>query len=726
MGRSISKKVIYLAFIIFLLFPFTSFNSLFFRTHKFNYNISRTALADDTPDVDMNDLPDIDYDVLNELWYEPKVEMLIITPNGSQDFVNAVTPLMDWKNEKGVKTIILSNFSLYPGNDNATKIRNMIKSFYEKENIQWVLLAGDAQDDLIPIRKTYNPDVFDYNQLFGGSEYESAGIQYYKPTDFYYADLTGTWDDNNNNKWGESAEKTKDNINKDEIEWIPDVYVGRFPANDAFELEIMVSKSLKYETNPEIGEWMNKMLLAGAISSSTPLEDEAVLTTYIWSNYVLNKMNFTHLHRTASPYNPPIPPATNRQEDLTSTNIASELDLGYSTAIIASHGSSTFFEDYLGNIYTVGQATLAKNNNTPTLIYGDACTTTPYDISDDNNIGENLIKKENAGAIGYIGGMRVTWYFEDDDELAMLNRGNAKLFWEEFFEQKKFQQGKALYDSKVTYMESDHFTEGWGSLDQEWERKNILSYNLLGDPEVDIYTNKPLNATNPFTEKVYEGQLIKSIIRDANGSIVPYARVHMRTNGGKYRTVYANIKGEVNFRIPVQANEPYNVTITGHNLIPTYLNFTTLPDSIDPDFLDDKTSPKEPTVSSNILFDAEVIDLQSGIQSVYLLQSRNDDFDNYEYYEMSNSFKDDKEDFKCTIDKLKPGDYYFLLLARDWANNVEILDDNSFKISIPVPIMDYILIITSLMIVGVVGISALVIYKKNKDYFQLIKRFEEI
>jgi len=93
---------------------------------------------------------------------------------------------------------------------------------------------------------------------------------------------------------------------------------------------------------------------------------------------------------------------------------------------------------------------------------------------------------------------------------------------------------------------------------------------------------------------------------------------------------------------------------------------------------------------------------------------------------MSNSFKDDKEDFKCTIDKLKPGDYYFLLLARDWANNVEILDDNSFKISIPVPIMDYILIITSIMIVGVVGISALVIYKKNKEYLRVLKRFEKI
>jgi len=510
----------------------------------------------------LDELPDIDYEILNKLWYDPKVEMLIITPEGNSGFFNAVKPLMDWKNEKGVKTIILNNYSLYGNGDDAENIRNMIKYYHERENIQWVLLCGDTDPGLIPIREVYNPDVVDVGQ----GDHESVGGDYYKPTDFYYSDLTGTWDPNDNGKWGESEEKTKDNINADEIEWTPDVYVGRFPADDAYELEVMVNKSLKYEVNPEYGDWMNRMLLAGAVSSLSPnLEDEAVLTSYIWNNYVSDEMEFTHLHKDYSPYDPPVPPAPNRQEPLTTINIDSELNtVGYSAVLIASHGFLTDFTDVNeGNIYTAAQASSSNNIDKPVLFYGDACTTSPYDI--DGSIGELLIKRPAAGAIGYIGGMRVTWYFEDDGDLAMLNRGNAKLFWEEFFEEKKFQQGKALYDSKVAYMESDHFTEGWGSLDQEWERKNILSYNLLGDPEVDVYTNKPLNATNPFTENIYEGQLIKSIIRDNNGSIVPYARVHMRTNDGKYRTVYADIQGEVNFRVPAQANENYNVTITGHN-----------------------------------------------------------------------------------------------------------------------------------------------------------------
>jgi len=33
---------------------------------------------------------------------------------------------------------------------------------------------------------------------------------------------------------------------------------------------------------------------------------------------------------------------------------------------------------------------------------------------------------------------------------------DAKLFWEEFFLNKKFQQGRALFDSKVAYINSDY------------------------------------------------------------------------------------------------------------------------------------------------------------------------------------------------------------------------------------------------------------------------------
>ena len=720
MGRSISRNVIYFAFIIILLFPFTSFNYLFFRTHILNYDISRTALADDTPDVDMDELPDIPYEELNEMWYDPKIEMLIITPEGDDGFYNAVKPLRDWKNEKGVKTIILNNYSLYGDGDPAEDIRDMIKFYYEKENIQWVLLCGDVESGLIPIREVLNDDVGFWD------ESEKVGSADYKPTDYYYADLTGTWDSNGNGVYGESTFKTG---GQDEIDWIPEVYVGRLPAGDVNELGEMINKTLKYEIDPYIEDWMGKMLLGGGISDlpgggDVDGEDEARLTTYIWQHYTQYEMNFTHLiNFNAAYYTPP-----GTYSPLTRNNFNNSLTSGYSTVLFAGHGDIGLYTDWEEPIiYNYDDAIVSNNIDMPSLIYADACSTSTYD-QNDNSIGETLIKRPNSGAIGYIGSLRVTWYMPDDLELEIMNRANAKLFWKEFFQNKKFQQGKALYDSKVSYINSDYFKNERVNAENydEPERKNLLTYCLLGDPEIDIYTDKPANASNPFAQSIYEGQLITSTIKDINGKSVPYARVHLKTSDGKYRTVYGDINGKVSFRLPAQPHEAFNVTITGHNLIPSYFNFTTLSDNSKPDFIDDDCTPEDPTVSDNICFDIEVHDSQSGIESVYLLLSKDDDFDNYEYFEMSNSFKDDKEDYKYTIDKLKSGDYYFLILARDWANNVEILDESSFKISIPVPLMDYILIITSLMIVGLVGISALVIYKKNKESFQLLKRFEEI
>ncbi|MFX1587286.1 MAG: C25 family cysteine peptidase, partial [Promethearchaeota archaeon] len=190
----------FIALILLLSIPFRYHNkSDDFKSDPVNY----LKLSTNSSNIDFSKLPEINYDI----WYEPKVEMLVITPNNS-DFIDAITPLVEWKNNKGLKTIILSNFSEYSGRDDAERIRNMIKSYYERENIKWVLLIGDAQENLIPIRYVYNPDVI----VVGPPEREhwnNDWDNHYKPTDFYYADLNGSWDEDNDNIFGESAEYNK-------------------------------------------------------------------------------------------------------------------------------------------------------------------------------------------------------------------------------------------------------------------------------------------------------------------------------------------------------------------------------------------------------------------------------------------------------------------------------------------------------------------------------------
>ncbi len=720
MVRLFSKKFIYFSIFLLIFSPLINISfSLYFINAEENNLFNNVRISNAYLDVNLSILPDIDYTSLNDAWYRPKIEMLIITPD-NQSFIDAVKPLMEWKNEKGVKTIILSNFSSYYGVDDAERIRNMIKWYYERENIRWVLLAGDAQNDIIPIRKVYNPDALRYGQ----GRTETVGGEYLKPTDYYYADLDGTWNSDGDEYWGEAPQDNSYGL--DEISWDPEVYVGRFPASNANELGIMVNKTLKYETNPEIGDWMNRMLLAGGISDTTfqappDGEDESRLTTYIWQNYVASEMNFTHLWRSTY-YTPPDP-----KEPLTAASFKREINNSYSTVIFAGHGSPWVYADRVGTIYTNGDAKEIENTGNPSLIYADACSTASYDFND-NSIGEYLIKRQNAGAIGYIGGLRVTWYYLDDTSLGAVNRGNAKYFWEEFFINKKFQQGRALYDSKTSYINSEYYTTGimigdlltQGATYLDFERKQLLTYCLLGDPEVDVYTDIPKPVLNPFTENIYEGQLVSIYIKDIDSNIIPYARVHLEASDGKYHTAYADENGLASFRLPAQENEFYNVTITGHNLIKSHFNFTTLPDDISPQLIGVVHNPENPSTSVNITFTAETHDNYSGIESTFIILSKSN-FTTWLCYGSYNGIEENKEVFVINSKKLIPGEYSYLFAARDYANNTIIFQDSIFNLLIPAPLLDYIFIASFIIVIAVVGISVFALYKGLKKFSRVAK-----
>jgi hypothetical protein len=355
----------------------------------------------------------------------------------------------------------------------------------------------------------------------------------------------------------------------------------------------------------------------------------------------------------------------------------------------------------------------------PSLVYLDACSLSSYDIYD-KNIGEALINNTDAGAIGVIGALRVSWYFEDDVNLEKLNRGNAKLFWKEFYENKKFQQGRALYDSKVSYINSDYYTKGDGSTIYDFERKNILTYNLLGDPEVDIYTNTPKNVMNPFNEIYYEGGLGSVIIKDINNNIIPYARVHFGTSDGKYYTTYADINGVAKFRLPKQSNEHYNVTITGHNIIQSTFNFTADPDNIKPELSSVRCLPKVPSTSDMIVFDIDVYDNRSGIESVHFFISNNN-FTNYTYYTASNDFLENIGTFRFNIDRQVPGDYSYFIFTRDYANNTNIFYEEDFKFTISKPLVEYIFPVALILVVGIVGLSTFSIYRNIQKYSRTLE-----
>lgn len=132
------------------------------------------------------------------------------------------------------------------GADEPERLKRFIYDLWKNERIGYILLVGDA--DSLPVRymvlDRITPAAFD--------------CAFY-PSDLYYADLAkqdGAFEDWNAQKesfhanyYGEvRGEKNKeDPINYDEIDYLPEVAVGRWPVSTVEEVKLVADKTMRYE-----------------------------------------------------------------------------------------------------------------------------------------------------------------------------------------------------------------------------------------------------------------------------------------------------------------------------------------------------------------------------------------------------------------------------------------------------------------------------------------------
>ena len=170
----------------------------------------------------------------------PTYEYVIITPT---EYINSFTDFIEWKTKKGInigivpKEYILSNYSgdeIFAGDeiyDDAGKIRQYLYEAYQSGTV-WALLAGDAS--VLPVRYGYASD-------------NSSNLSYIIPTDLYFADFTGNWNVDHDEKYGEPS--------NDYPDYAPEIFVGRLLCSSPQDISNWVQKTLKYEKNPGSGDY---------------------------------------------------------------------------------------------------------------------------------------------------------------------------------------------------------------------------------------------------------------------------------------------------------------------------------------------------------------------------------------------------------------------------------------------------------------------------------------
>ncbi len=445
---------------------------------------------------------------------------------GDSSWTEIVAPLADWKTRKGIPAEIYTVdwiYQHYEGVDNASKIRNFLKDLYTSTGIQWVLLLGDV--DRIPIR------------------YFTVGSSLI-PSDYYYAALDGSFDNDNDGNYGEPGE----------IDWHPELYVGRVPVSSEGELNVFINKTLTYEQYLSLHAdgWISNILLVGGeISRSLDIQG---WRAKLAASKVIPATNVTLItYDSIRQYN-----------NLTENSFVKQINEGAAIVNICSHGSST--QLYISGtgpaFFTPTTVNSISNGYRLPFFFISACSAGYVDWTSDST-AESLLKDGDGGAIAVVASTRTSFGGDTINDAADTFLDYA--FFKNLFSAPPpftCRPGYALYKAKEEYyMSYTNLVEGNSTYTQEF-----LEYILLGDPEIPLCLGT-----------------IKQLNVEIDGSLSPGHRVTLRVSDGAspvsgayvcvqgwnyYRTYLTDENGEVLFPCPERGT--YNITITKEGFSPAY------------------------------------------------------------------------------------------------------------------------------------------------------------
>ncbi len=157
--------------------------------------------------------------------------------------VNSLTDLLKGLANRGLnaKVVSLTTVDAFTGADRIEKIRNYIREEYKSNGIQYVLMVGrSVKSDTEP----YFPARPLWSKIKAYFGYWTT-VEESVPADAYYSFLDGTFNANNNDKWAEP----NDGDNGGDVDFLPEVTVGRVVVDNDTQLQNFVRKTLFTYTN---------------------------------------------------------------------------------------------------------------------------------------------------------------------------------------------------------------------------------------------------------------------------------------------------------------------------------------------------------------------------------------------------------------------------------------------------------------------------------------------
>lgn len=477
-------------------------------------------------------------------WTVPFYEYVIVT---SRALKPAFSEFLTWEKRKGYNAgiVCIEDILADPAatgdaisnlNDDAGKLRQYLRAGYTNTNPKtiYALLGGDYS--VMPVRFGCGAeDTWDKGGMINEEKV---------PTDLYFSALNGSWNADGDIYTGEDQ--------GDQVWFSPNIYVGRLLCTSETDVKNWTQKLLKYEQNPGNGNYsyLSKSLFTEAdyIGFTNPMYLPSIFTTrdtikespsdddnlpyYPKGADVISLLNSGYGFYSNFNHGSPMGFGTATH----GINLCCDHDVHYGVTAVDHYDN----HDEYNHMYTMkpepnnGFNNLTNTNN-PFLIYSISCTNIPFDDYDTysgcRNLGESFTCMRLTGGPAYLGNTR--------------EGSNAQNYF--------------LRDFLTQIQLTNHIgmAEATSKIGQSIYYKDVLSHNIIGCPEMPMWTATP----TLFNGSVSENGT--SVTVNTGGITADKICVMSALNDG-----YFQVQPSVSSYTFTNVSKPYYVTITKSNYIP--------------------------------------------------------------------------------------------------------------------------------------------------------------
>lgn len=366
------------------------------------------------------------------------------------NFLQEANKLADYRSTQNLRTQVIDVQDIYDefndGIYDPAAIRRFLKYAYEnwvKPSPLYVLLFGDTTNMMDKTAaheanlKTFVPTMMEYTYSWGMTA-----------SDNYFVTVQGE-------------------------DFLPDMFVGRLPANTAEEADIMVQKVIDYETNSVKDAWRRNVCLLSGNNNFFETSAQYLVDHLIPKRFVSNRVS-TELksHYFGS-----------------TTDVAHYLNSGQAVLNFIGHGGGGVYFD--SELFLTEDVSLLNNRNKYPIAFSMTCFIGHFDNPEYPSLAEELLRAKDKGIVAHFGSAGRAYLYGD----FFLN--NA--LFDALFHENARRIGEVTTMGKLGMVQE---TRGY------WDQ--VKNYILLGDPAMIC----------DFPKDDIQLHLSKTILKDGDQLIV--------------------------------------------------------------------------------------------------------------------------------------------------------------------------------------------------------------